>query len=815
MSPSANADSKSDYAQATAPSRSAVVSSVKKGGKKGGNKGDPEKPDYISPEPKNASEKRDWDRMSTRMEGFHSYFRSTFQQMWEAADKVGEGGISLKVRTEHDSRSATFKLIEIVSSSNILISAGSSKHTWQVITGEWTCLVQIQLLLNPTISIEERHIFPVLAKRLPEFGDDHPAEHAKIHEGIDRFMAYINLCRANPTLYSAADFRKVLASFGPILMYHLDAEVKTLQGENLRRYYTIEETSPQSIDFSSPRAVNYLSSLGGLFIPHTNEARSQNSLPENLTPALSLARPGDYRQQEREGQERPNISDQSHSSSPDNRAGASSARIQYGIQPETFNEGRAAWSNSEAKLVFSRKNIYSSQLAVTLNARNLALMIWVHTPPTTLPASQLVNLSPEELEMEELKGLIEKRSMISLVEAFAVSAKHYLRGEYGVFYEDLYHLVAALPKYSFPSSVDATEETAVLGLWRHPGADGKTFVPANMRRPQGAATPMSTSTLASSSAGGYCDLEKGNGDPRFIELLPASNPPKPTLYHHCPPLLLFRVRSCESDRRGFIAYLTPLFLISIQPILRLIFRRLDTGSHSKKERRKKQKGKGANANVPLQITLFLSGYVHQLISRGTLEPPLFGTFLAPVQALQDRAGLDDASAIRLCQSPAIFGLRLSALPSVSVSSQRILDALTKETPGNVLPLKQPELTTLTCSVGQCVASTMFLGFMELGQQLEQPFGYDDSDLDLDHFCELISEELQEIVAHPNPSLDFVFADENQPFGPDDTRSAVEILNEREGVLGFRRQLAKHFHVSQKQKDSKLIKRMRSVEVLSI
>lgn len=85
--------------------------------------------------------------------------------------------------------------------------------------------------------------------------------------GLDRYMAYINAAKSNPASYSAESFRKVLldlrfgtmlvvarsrtlltgsfaqvlSSFGPMLMYHLDAEVETLRGDNLRRYYTIEE----------------------------------------------------------------------------------------------------------------------------------------------------------------------------------------------------------------------------------------------------------------------------------------------------------------------------------------------------------------------------------------------------------------------------------------------------------------------------------------------------------------------------------------------------------------------------------------------
>lgn len=51
-------------------------------------------------------------------------------------------------------------------------------------------------------------------------------------------------------------------------------------------------------------------------------------------------------------------------------------------------------------------------------------------------------------------------------------------------------------------------------------------------------------------------------------------------------------------------------------------------------------------------------------------------------------------------------------------------------------------SALTCLSRSCI----FLGFLELGTQLENPFGYDDSDLDLDMFCALIARELKEIVA---------------------------------------------------------------------
>ena len=66
--------------------------------------------------------------------------------------------------------------------------------------------------------------------------------------------------------------------------------------------------------------------------------------------------------------------------------------------------------------------------------------------------------------MEERKArvLVEKKTVINLVEAFGISIKHYLRGEEDIVYEDLYHLVKFLPSYALPaglppSMVDVSE----------------------------------------------------------------------------------------------------------------------------------------------------------------------------------------------------------------------------------------------------------------------------------------------------------------------------------------------------------------------
>ncbi|KAJ7326408.1 Bestrophin, RFP-TM, chloride channel-domain-containing protein [Mycena albidolilacea] len=77
--------------------------------------------------------------------------------------------------------------------------------------------------------------------------------------------------------------------------------------------------------------------------------------------------------------------------------------------------------------------------------------------------------------------------------------------------------------------------------------------------------------------------------------------------------------------------------------------------------------------------------------------------------------------------------------------------------------------------GTTFASFLLLGFLEIGQEIENPFNYDENDLDLDHFCLSIQRELHEVTAHtmPDPST-FVFTSWNQPFAPADRRNAEEL-----------------------------------------
>lgn len=104
---------------------------------------------------------------------------------------------------------------------------------------------------------------------------------------------------------------------------------------------------------------------------------------------------------------------------------------------ERWNAGRQAWSTLQTA------------------SRNLASLIWIHVGSTTLTVAEQADIVPgsDEDEIERLKSLLEKKTMLGLIQAFATSTKHYVRGESGAFYDDLYDLVKPLPKCARPLSL--------------------------------------------------------------------------------------------------------------------------------------------------------------------------------------------------------------------------------------------------------------------------------------------------------------------------------------------------------------------------
>ena len=183
---------------------------------------------------------------------------------------------------------------------------------------------------------------------------------------------------------------------------------------------------------------------------------------------------------------------------------------------DRYWEGRKLWS------------------AIALASRNLAQIIWLHVPLERKGNADLAE-GPARL-----RAVIEKKSMINLVQAYSVSLKHLLRGEGGIYYEDLYPLVGFLPRYAgSPPAVHPvhlegstvgtaagkeekpSQDDGVLPLWTNPNT---RIPPRSKPRKPGKFNPEQA-------------LPQIESD---IPLRPAPNPPKDTVWGCFPCLLPVR-----------------------------------------------------------------------------------------------------------------------------------------------------------------------------------------------------------------------------------------------------------------------------------
>ncbi|KAI9925835.1 hypothetical protein MW887_005641 [Aspergillus wentii] len=148
---------------------------------------------------------RIYNRMAEQMDMFHTHFRLTWNELQTACTTTKRSAISPRQ----------------------LISMGESFCSH----------------LTMHHNIEERHIFPVLAKKMPEFKKelDLLKQHKQIHAGLDKFEAYLSDCRLGRADLERGEVKRLMDGFGEVLWAHLDDEVRTLGAENMRRYWTLEE----------------------------------------------------------------------------------------------------------------------------------------------------------------------------------------------------------------------------------------------------------------------------------------------------------------------------------------------------------------------------------------------------------------------------------------------------------------------------------------------------------------------------------------------------------------------------------------------
>ncbi|KIW86169.1 hypothetical protein Z517_01564 [Fonsecaea pedrosoi CBS 271.37] len=164
----------------------------------------------AEPEPElpklSAQDFREYNRLAVMMNAYHNHFRYTWNLLYKACTS--------------GSRPAGMSIRSFISQGLHLCHSLTIHHT-----------------------IEEQHVFPELAERMPAFGaHDHLiTQHEQIHEGLDKLEEYLDACRSGEKELRLSELKEIMDSFGDVLWAHLDDEVRMLGAENMRRFWTKEE----------------------------------------------------------------------------------------------------------------------------------------------------------------------------------------------------------------------------------------------------------------------------------------------------------------------------------------------------------------------------------------------------------------------------------------------------------------------------------------------------------------------------------------------------------------------------------------------
>ncbi|KZP07968.1 UPF0187-domain-containing protein [Athelia psychrophila] len=393
---------------------------------------------------------------------------------------------------------------------------------------------------------------------------------------------------------------------------------------------------------------------------------------------------------------------------------------------ERYNEGRRYWSQ------------------ILLGSRTFARIVWFNVP-------DVYPTGPTDKEENKARVLIEKKTAINLLEAFAVAVKHYLRGEDGIYYRDLYHLVKFLPAYALPNSLPSVEETSGDTLQRTSNANSNSangaytsspphspalarfaspiagitkrvppalplpvtapqekthFVPARRGTippsPRAAGMPRRPASTSDQTIGKDDD---DDDDDDF--LLPARMPPKYHLFDLFPFSLFIHCMSRDSKH-----------------------------VKGKKAARKRARMANSSENLPLEISLYLGSYIGALQERKVLDAPTSNAILAALNQLVD--ALTGLERILTTPIPFSYSVHLWVVTTIYCLA---------------LPLQIWATLKWLTIPATVILAFIFFGFLVAGEEIENPFGYDKNDLNMDHFTNnIIRNELRAVTAVPAPNI---------------------------------------------------------------
>ncbi|KAI0057278.1 UPF0187-domain-containing protein [Artomyces pyxidatus] len=367
------------------------------------------------------------------------------------------------------------------------------------------------------------------------------------------------------------------------------------------------------------------------------------------------------------------------------------------------------------------------------NARTLTRLIWFHVPLRLTPKTPEETNNPAPRNVEEIRKIMkEKRAALDLIEGFAVATKHHLRGEMGLYYEDLYKLARPLhdhPHHQRPGAPSATSSAiAPFGPFLDPVVPPINSYGTAETTLRGRGRVYSSSRSSSHSS---CAQERA-------PLLPSSRAFAPSVFsrvssdlipfanyfHH-----IFRfyrprtVQEASSDQSSEEGGVQRQWMTEPGP------------SRPGRNLKHRPRVAGNGQNIPTELMRHLSDWLSVLEDRGTVPGTSLGAMIGSIAALEDTL----AALERILTTPLPF------VYAVHISTVWIYLFF--------LPFQLVDQFGWYTIPGVAIAAFIYLGFLAAGEEIEQPFGYDENDLDLDMFCrDIVHADIERLKQTPGANV---------------------------------------------------------------
>jgi putative membrane protein len=167
-------------------------------------------------------------------------------------------------------------------------------------------------------------------------------------------------------------------------------------------------------------------------------------------------------------------------------------------------------------------------------------------------------------------------------------------------------------------------------------------------------------------------------------------------------------------------------------------------------------------NLPLEIANYLTNFAEVLNADGRLTVPLFNTLLAGTNSLVEVLTMCE----RILRTPIPLAYNIVISQAGNLPLLRISHAIVWGF-CIVLPFQLTALFSWVTIPASMITAWILFGLLHISYEIENPFGYDINDLDLDRYCRGLAVDLDLICSYL-PGQDpheWLYSEHNKPLWP--------------------------------------------------